>query len=152
MPRCELNWSHLTSFHLTWTKSSCTAFDGRELTVRQTSRLASQCGSVRMCNKETRSEMNPESLQACSRAAMGHVLPKTHELCLPSVKTSGEKASRKQLQVMKVWDTVSAAFCCLSVCLSSYHMWLFIVFFWQCRCCISLMDLSKLDQNHCSHS
>ena len=36
--------------------------------------------------------MNPESLQACSRAAMGYVLPKTHELCLPSVKTSGEKA------------------------------------------------------------
>ena len=36
--------------------------DGRELTVRQTSRLASQCGSVRMCNKETRSDMNPESL------------------------------------------------------------------------------------------
>ena len=27
--------------------------DGRELTAHQTSRLASQCGSVRMCNKET---------------------------------------------------------------------------------------------------
>ena len=36
--------------------------------------------------------MNPESLQACSRAAMGYVLPKTHKLCPPSVKTSGEKA------------------------------------------------------------
>ena len=36
--------------------------DGRELTAHQTSRLASQCGSVRMCNKETRSDMNPESL------------------------------------------------------------------------------------------
>ena len=74
--------------------------DGRELTVRQTSRLASQCGSVRMCNKETRDKMNPESLQAYSRAAMGYVLPKTHKLCLPSVKTSGEKvlAQVEQLQ------------------------------------------------------
>ena len=53
--------------------------DGRELTARQTSRLASQCGSVRMHNKETRSDVNPESLQAYSRAAMGCVLPKTHK-------------------------------------------------------------------------
>ena len=61
--------------------------DGRELTAHQTSRLASQCGSVRMCNKETRSDMNPESLQACSRAVMGYVLPKTHKLCLPSLQS-----------------------------------------------------------------
>ena len=60
--------------------------------------------------------MNPESLQAPSRAAMGYVLPKTHKLCLPSVKTSGEKVlvqvEQLQCQLQSLKDHMIACDIC----------------------------------------